>query len=53
MWKRVQWVPKLIRFWCQWVVGLILGTASVLAAAADAAAGEPVIVRTGGELYRN
>ena len=53
MWKRVQWVPKLIRFWCQWVVGLVLGTASVLAAAADAAASDPVIVRTGGELYRN
>ena len=52
MLERIQLEPRSIRFWCLWVLGVALGTASVLASAMDSgAADDSVIVRTGGELY--
>ena len=54
MLERVHLVPQSIRFWCPLVAAVSLGTASVLAAATDSGgADDSVIVRTGGELYRN
>jgi mono/diheme cytochrome c family protein len=54
MLERVHLVPQSIRFWCPLVAAVSLGTASVLAAATDSGdADDFVIVRTGGELYRN
>ncbi len=54
MLERVHLVPQSIRFWCQWVIGMALGTASVIASATDSGdADVSISVRTGGELYRN